>query len=351
MTPRLLFLCLTLSVPGWNALVRAQTVPPIQGMSYQALLRNPDGSPLEGAAGQLEVEVLDAADSVLWMQSIPVTTDAHGLIVLRIGGGEAWAALPWHALLQMRATWVGTEGPTDLGTQVLGEVPKSLYAGNGWFYQGPEDLRLVQDADTVRMHADSLVVIGNTRQGDTLLTEVVRLQAQRDVIFSARDDVSAFSVDDIKLLAGNDVRIESVDDVRMDALDDIRANALNELELVGVRRTNLGTAEGVVPASDTTVVMARKHLHIGLPVGVPLTGTPQDTIYLAETVRIAGQDILVQGPAAFDRPVSGVEGTAPEHFVTLSQLQALMLELQQTLDMWMEMQSGPQGTMPTTGEE
>lgn len=318
-------------------------------MGYQALLRGVDGLPLAEEPGVLTVEVLSALDSVLFAQSLDVVTDGYGMLFLTVGGGVEWAALPWHESLQMRATWTGAEGAVPLGSQVISETPKSRYSGNGWFFQGPEDLRLALESDTVRLHADSLIVIGNTREGDTLLTEVVRLQAQRDVILRGRDDVSAFSNDDIKLIAGSDVRLEAVDDVRFDALDDVRANALNELELVGARRTNLGTSEGVLPAADTTVVMARKHLHFGMPVGVMLTGTPQDTLYLAESVRMAGQNIEFFGPTAFDQPVSGVDGTAPEHFVTMAQMQVMITQLQQmVLNM---MQGSGVGGVPESGAE
>ena len=312
----------------------AQAPGNAQGMSYQALLRDADGAPLANEGGTLGVSVLNAADSLLWSQQLPVTTDAFGLIMVRIGGGALWEGLPWHQALQMSATWTGTDGPVDLGTQWLGEVPKAQYAGNGWFYQGQEDLRLSLESDTVRLHADSLIVVGNTREGDTLLTEVIRLQAQRDVILSGRDDVSAFANDDIKMIATSDVRLESGDDVRLESLDDIRANAANELELVGTRRTNLGTKEGVLPAADTTVVMARQFLHIGAPVGIPLTGTPQDTLYLPELLRLAGQSIAVEGPAQFNQPIAGVDAVNPDELVTLAQLQGLMIQMQQWVASW-----------------
>lgn len=324
----------------------AQSPGNAQGMSYQALLRDVDGAPLSGVSGTLGVDVLNATDSVLWSQDLLVTTDAFGLITVRVGGGLTWEALPWHQALQMSAMWVAAGDTVQLGTQFLGEVPKAQYAGNGWFYQGEEDLRLSLESDTVRLHADSLIVVGNTREGDTLLTEVIRLQAQRDVILSGRDDVSAFADDDIKLLAASDVRIESGDDVRLESMDDIRANALNELELVGARRTNLGTKEGILPASDTTVVMARKFLHIGLPVGIPLTGTPQDSLYLAEFVRLAGQNISVEGPTQFNLPVSGVDAVNPQELVTMAQLQGLMLQMQQWVASWATLPDSVLATAP-----
>ena len=344
--PSVLLLCM--SMMGFIR-VSAQSTPSMDaGMGYQALLRDAEGQPLSAEEGTLVVEVLDPLDSALYVDSIPVVTDAYGMLYLMVGGGPQWTALPWHLSLQLRATWFGPMGSVPLGAQVIAEAPKARYSGNGWFFQGPEDLRLVIDADTVRLHADSLVVIGNTREGDTLLTEVVRLQAQRDVIFSARDDVSAFADDDVKLNAGSDVWLDAMDDVRLDALDDVRANAANELELVGLRRTNLGTAEGLLPAADTTVVMAKGPLHIGIPVGVVLTGTPQDTIYLAEVLRMGGQDIQVTGPTTFDRPVTGVDGTEPDHFVTLAQLQIMMSQLQQ-----MVLQAVASGapSAPLEGEE
>lgn len=169
------------------------TLGTAQGMGYQALLRGVDGVPLAEEPGVLTIEVLSALDSVLFAQDLDVVTDGYGMLFLTVGGGVEWAALPWHEALQMRATWTGSAGSVSLGTQVMSETPKSRYSGNGWFFQGPEDLRLALESDTVRLHADSLIVIGNTREGDTLLTEVVRLQAQRDVILSGRDDIAPVS--------------------------------------------------------------------------------------------------------------------------------------------------------------
>lgn len=298
----------------------------LSGIPYQALLRDADGAALENTTAEMAFALVDTAGVLVWGDTIPVTTDAFGMVHVRIGQAQALEQLPWAMGLNVRSEVNMGTGFELLAEEPVGFVPVAGFAANGFYEQSPRDFRLGFTTDTIRIHADSLIVIGDT---DTpqVLTKVVRLQAIEDVILSGRDDVVAFADDQVKLNAATDVWLNATDDVRLDALDDVRASAANELELVGLRRTNLGTAAGITPTSDTTTVMGKMFLNIGMPVFPPLTGTASDTTYLADQLNIGAEFIDIHGPATFHGTVSGQDPTAPAHFVTLNYLNSAMFNL------------------------
>lgn len=303
----------------------------LSGIPYQALIRDADGQALANTSCSLSFEVVTAMDSVVWSQSMAVTTDAHGLVSTRVGEQQDLQSLPWHMNLNLRTSVDLGTGFNVLTTEPVGFVPVAGFAANGFYEQSPRDVRLGFTTDTVRFHADSLIVIGDT-DVPLQLTKVIRLQAEQDVIFSGRDDVVAFADDQVKLNALTDVVLNAVDDVRLEAADDVRGTAANELEMVGLRRTNIGTAAGITPTADTTTVMGKQYLNLGMPVFPPLTGTLADTTYLSDQVNIGGESIEVHGPTTFHSPASGLDPAAPQHFVTLNYLNSAMFNLIQQVN-------------------
>lgn len=303
----------------------------LSGIPYQALIRDADGAALANTSCALSFELVTAADSVLWSEVAAVTTDAHGLVSTRVGESQDLQTLPWHLGLNLRTAVDLGAGFTPLTTEPVGFVPVAGFAANGFYEQSPRDMRLGFTTDTVRFHADSLIVIGDT-DVPLQLTKVIRLQAEQDVIFSGRDDVVAFADDQIKLNALTDVWLNATDDVRLEALDDVRGTAANELEMVGLRRTNIGTAAGITPTADTTTVMGKQYLNLGMPVFPPLTGTLADTTYLSDQVNIGGESIDIHGPTTFHSPTSGLDPAAPQHFVTLNYLNSAMFNLIQQVN-------------------
>lgn len=294
-----------------------------QGIGYQALLRGADGEPLLNHSVALVFQLADSAGTV-WSDTVNSVTDAHGLVSVEVGALSNLHGLPWHrGLVWANSVDVGN-GFEALPVQPTGLVPVAAFAGNGFYLSAPDDARLAFDADTVRFHADSLLVLGNVGTDGLRFTENVRLQAETDVILTGRDDVVGFATDQVKLNAGNDVLLNATDDVRLEALDDIRLNAANELELVGLFRTNVGTAAGITPTTDTTTVMAKRYLNLGIPLYPPMTGTPADTLYLTDQVNIGGEAITVYGPATFMHPVSGAPPTTGDQFVTLDYLNSVI---------------------------
>lgn len=303
----------------------------LSGIPYQALIRDADGQALANTACSLSFEVVTAVDSVVWAQSMAVTTDAHGLVSTRVGEQQDLQSLPWHMNLNLRTSVDLGAGFNVLTTEPVGFVPVAGFAANGFYEQSPRDVRLGFTTDTIRFHADSLIVIGDT-DVPLQLTKVIRLQAEQDVIFSGRDDVVAFADDQVKLNALTDVVLNAVDDVRLEAADDVRGTAANELEMVGLRRTNIGTAAGITPTADTTTVMGKQYLNLGMPVFPPLTGTLADTTYLSNQVNIGGENIDIHGPTTFHSPASGLDPAAPQHFVTLNYLNSAMFNLIQQVN-------------------
>ena len=298
----------------------------LSGIPYQGLIRGADGVPLANATGQMAFSLWTSTDSMVWADTVSVVSDDYGLVSARVGEAQALEDLPWQLALQLQTALDLGNGFDFLTAEPMGFVPVASWAANGFYEQSPQDYRLGFTVDTVRFHADSLIVIGDT-DVPNVLTRVVRLQAQEDVIFSGRDDVVAFADDQIKLNAFTDVLLNASDDVRLEALDDVRGTASNELEMVGLRRTNIGTAAGITPTSDTTTVMGDLFLNLGMPVFPPLTGTPSDTIYLANQLNLGGEAIDVFGPTTFHNPAGGQDPVLPQHFVTLSYLNAAMFNL------------------------
>jgi len=78
--------------------------------------------------------------------------------------------------------------------------------------------------------------------------------------------------------------------------------------------------------------MGDLYLNIGMPVFPPLTGTAADTVYLSNQVNIGGENISIHGPVTFHGQASGLDPTAPQHFVTLNYLNAAMFNLVQQVN-------------------
>lgn len=311
---------------GLFSLTASAQISLISGIPYQGLLRDADGMAMGAVSADMAFALVDTSGAVVWADTVAVTTDAFGLVNTRIGEAQALNGLPWASGLNMRTHVNLGAGYEWLAEEPVGFVPVAGFAANGFYEQSPKDFRLGFTTDTIRVHADSVIVIGDT---DTplVLTKVVRLQANEDVILSGRDDVVAFADDQVKLNAFTDVWLNAGDDVRLDALDDVRGSAANELEMVGLRRTNIGTTAGITPTSDTTTVMGKMFLNIGMPVFPPLTGTPADTTYLADQLNIGAELIDIHGPTQFHGQVSGLDPSAPAHFVTLNYLNSAMFNL------------------------
>ncbi len=107
-----------------------------QGIPYQAVVRNTDGSTMANAAVTITFKVHDnsATGTVVYEETHTTTTNAQGLVILNVGGGTAltgsFGNINWgnggkflHVLMN------AGNGVVDLGTQQMMSVPYALYAG------------------------------------------------------------------------------------------------------------------------------------------------------------------------------------------------------------------------------
>jgi hypothetical protein len=94
--------------------------------NYQAVLRNPDGTPMSGTIA-LQVEFLQGSfdGTSIYLQDHQVTTDQHGLVALKIGDGTFFNEIDWEQgpyFLSLSVDGI------HMGTSQLLSVPYALYA-------------------------------------------------------------------------------------------------------------------------------------------------------------------------------------------------------------------------------
>jgi len=107
-----------------------------QKVSYQAVLRNADGSVIASQAVDIKISLRKAAanGTVVYSETFNKTTSAQGVVNIAIGGGDAvsFAAVPWseNIFIQTEVKKSSESTFTDLGTTQILSVPYALTAGN-----------------------------------------------------------------------------------------------------------------------------------------------------------------------------------------------------------------------------
>ncbi len=103
-----------------------------QGIPYQAVMRNADGSVMANSAVSLTFMIHDgtANGTVVYQESHSLTSNAQGLVSCVVGNGVesqgSFSNINWGSGAKFLHVMMGT---TDLGTQQLMSVPYALYAG------------------------------------------------------------------------------------------------------------------------------------------------------------------------------------------------------------------------------
>lgn len=103
-----------------------------QGIPYQAVMRNADGSVMANSPVNLTFMIHDGTfnGTVVYQESHALTSNAQGLVSCVIGNGTAsqgtFASINWGSGAKFLHVMMGT---TDLGTQQMLSVPYALYAG------------------------------------------------------------------------------------------------------------------------------------------------------------------------------------------------------------------------------
>jgi uncharacterized protein (TIGR02145 family) len=104
-----------------------------QGIPYQAVMRNADGSVMASSAVNLTFMIHDgtANGSVVYQESHSLTSNAQGLVSCVVGNGVVsqgnFASINWGSGAKFLHVMMGS---VDLGTQQMLSVPYALYSGN-----------------------------------------------------------------------------------------------------------------------------------------------------------------------------------------------------------------------------
>ncbi|MEN9333014.1 MAG: hypothetical protein RLY35_194 [Bacteroidota bacterium] len=127
-----------------------------QGIPYQAVMRNADGSVMASSAVSLTFMIHDATATgmVVYQESHVLTSNAQGLVSCVVGNGVVsqgnFANINWGSGAKFLHVMMGT---TDLGTQQMLSVPYALYA-NG------VGVRASATGDTLTIGTSSVIVPG-----------------------------------------------------------------------------------------------------------------------------------------------------------------------------------------------
>src|SRR4051812_30582196 len=109
---------------------------PPQGVNYQAIVRNAQGSIVANTHVAIRFTILDqtATGTVVFQETHALTTNQFGLFNAVIGaGGANLATVNWGSgpkFLKVEVDVSGGTSYTDMGTTQLMSVPYALFAGN-----------------------------------------------------------------------------------------------------------------------------------------------------------------------------------------------------------------------------
>lgn len=164
-----------------------------QTISYQAVVRNTDGTVVSSTQVKLRVSFLDGVSSTPYYSEEHIAlTSSQGLVVLTLGDGNqqagSFAAINWssgNVLLKIEIykndSWL------TLGTSKLNSVPFALYSGSGGAISGSGEAGSIAlwsgNTSLTKLpnltYTSSLVVSGNTTQNpDDPIFEVKNSEGQ-----------------------------------------------------------------------------------------------------------------------------------------------------------------------------
>jgi uncharacterized protein (TIGR02145 family) len=104
-----------------------------QGIPYQAVMRNADGSVMASSAVSMTFMIHDgtANGTIVYQESHALTSNAQGLVSCVVGNGTAsqgtFASINWGSGAKFLHVMLGT---TELGTQQMLSVPYALHSGS-----------------------------------------------------------------------------------------------------------------------------------------------------------------------------------------------------------------------------
>ncbi len=127
-----------------------------QGIPYQAVLRNADGTVMANSAADMTFMIHDgsATGTVVYQESHALTSNTQGLVSCVVGNGVVsqgnFANINWGSGAKFLHVLMGT---TDLGTQQMMSVPYALHANR-------VSVRASASGDTLIVGSTSIIVPG-----------------------------------------------------------------------------------------------------------------------------------------------------------------------------------------------
>jgi uncharacterized protein (TIGR02145 family) len=127
-----------------------------QGIPYQAVMRNADGSVMASSAVDLTFMIHDgsATGNVVYQESHALTSNAQGLVSCVVGNGVVsqgnFANINWGSGAKFLQVMMGT---TDLGTTQMMSVPYALYSET-------TNVSISPTGDTLTIGGNSVIVPG-----------------------------------------------------------------------------------------------------------------------------------------------------------------------------------------------
>ena len=127
-----------------------------QGIPYQAVMRNADGSVIASSEVSLTFMIHDgtATGTVVFQESHALTSNAQGLVSCVVGNGVVsqgnFANINWGSGAKFLHVMMGT---TDLGTQQMLSVPYALYGES-------TNVSISPTGDTLNIGGNSVIVPG-----------------------------------------------------------------------------------------------------------------------------------------------------------------------------------------------
>jgi uncharacterized protein (TIGR02145 family) len=127
-----------------------------QGIPYQAVMRNADGSVMASSAVNMTFMIHDgtANGTMVYQESHSLTSNAQGLVSCVVGNGTVvqgnFANINWGSGAKFLQVMMGT---TDLGTQQMLSVPYALFGGS-------TNVSVSSTGDTLTVGGHSVIVPG-----------------------------------------------------------------------------------------------------------------------------------------------------------------------------------------------
>ncbi len=143
-----------------------------QGIPYQAVVRNVDGSVMSNASVNMNFKIHDgsASGNVVYEESHALTSNAQGLVSCVVGNGVVsqgnFGNVQWGSGAKFLQVLMGN---TDLGTQQMMSVPYALYAGAC-------EISVSEIGDTLYSGNGNFVIVPGISDANYSSTEVLFVQ-------------------------------------------------------------------------------------------------------------------------------------------------------------------------------